>query len=788
MDTAKPKNDGLNFTELLQIVKLRRKLLYLLMFTSVLGVLVRQILYVPQFTAQTTLSIQKIENSPMQLALANLGTMPIDTSDRLKKYIDYLHSHEFFLAVAETLKFKDGYKLLNLNSPAEISLTSKKFWGHFLANNFGRKAPPRADQPEPELVPVEKLAWFLQSVTAADASGADMVRVKVTTLDPFTSMVLANTATEVFVKKTSERDYNEVAEVKRFIEQQLESTTERLKRSESALVDFKRHNNIISIGVEHSAFANKLSTIENELETSRIKTQENQKLIRYYEKVLAQKESQLLKTGSAAVTASDQDLIARVRMQLDTLQQRKVLMQAQGFVEGSWQLAEINREIDQAAALLKQKLAASGASDVAGPFGHEDGAQDPLTTRSKLAALQSENKGLEAKVDSLEKSRQNLLRGLEGLPKEEQILLNLTKDLDLQFELFSMLKKKLQEVEIQQVALQSRVQINERSAMGAPAPRTSFIVKTLFALLVSSFLGCTIAFLLEALDPTVKHLIDLDRMEIQALGSIPRIPGSEVRQSLGARTYRPDLLICKEKPESGESMAFKYIRAQIGRMRAPDGSPSKIITVTSPERGDGKSLCSANVAVSLSQLEKRTLLIDCDFRNPSIPWYFGYKEGNGLTSLLTLKCSLDEVLMKDRLPCLDILPAGWALPNPTELVSNDKFRLLLEHLRMDYDYIVIDAPPAIAVVDASVIANSSDSVLLVTGFRKTKKANAMLALRKILAVTHKHVYGVLNGVGEIHEYSTYAAQPSAAAMGDEAPDAKSELAKFARVLTSKKAG
>ncbi|MCM2323954.1 MAG: polysaccharide biosynthesis tyrosine autokinase [Oligoflexia bacterium] len=777
--------DGLNFTDLLQILKLRRKILYAFTAMAVLGVVAKQILYVPLYNAQTTLTIQKIENSPMQMALANIGQMPLDTSDRLKKYVDYLQSDEFFVAVAENLKFKDGYQKLNLTPPWELSLTRKKFWVEFLANNFGNRGRPLANAPEPVLVPVEQLSSLLRTVTYAEINGTDSIKVRVTTLDPFTSMVLANTVTEVFVKKTSERDYNEVTEVKKFIEQQLDSTTERLKRSESSLVDFKRHNNIISIDAEHSSFSAKLTSIENELETTRIRREENVKLIGFYERALSKRESQLLNGPSTGTSKLAQaELIARTRQQMDGLQYRKALLQAQGHAENSWQMSEVNREIDKLAKSLKEQLVNGDPSS---------GANDDLlvnfeTARTKMSALQSENRSYDAKISTLESSRAALLKSLGSLPRDEQVLLNLTKDLDLQFELYSMLKKKLQEVEIQQVALQSRVAINERSGMGMPAPRTAFIAKLLFALLVSCFFGSTVAFLLEAIDPTIKHLGDLERLEVVTLGSVPRIETSEIRKTLGARSYRPDLLICKEQPESVESIAFKYIRTQITRMRAADGGSAKIITVTSPERGDGKTLVAANLAVSLSQLDKRVLLIDTDFRNPSVPWYFGYRDGHGLTSVLTLRASLDEVLLKERLPNLDILPAGWAQPNPTELLSNDKFRLLLEHFKDSYDYILMDAPPALLLVDASILASLSDHVLLVTGFRKTRKQNVLLALRRILQVSNKHVYGLLNGIeddaglGPIAAPSTF--HENALANG---VDSKSELGRFQQLLRDRKA-
>jgi polysaccharide biosynthesis transport protein len=784
---ALPESEGIQFAELIKVIMLRRKLLYLFTVMCFLGTIFKQIVYVPFYTAQVTMTVQKAENSPIQMALVNMGTAQWENPDRLKKYQDYINSYEFYLAVAERLKFQDGYHMLKLTSPAEMSITGKKFWLQYLSNHFGHKwDDPSTAAPEPVLVPVERLAGIIQSMAASQLVGNDGIRIFVTTLDSFTSMVLANTAAEVFVRKTGERDYNEVTEVKRFIEEQLQSTTERLKKAESALIEFKRTHNIISIANEQTAYSAKLAELENEVERARIKARENDRLIDFYQKALARTEKSLLTQGSASIRTSQAALLQRLRQQLDNFRQKKVLMQAQGFAEGSWQMSQINEEIDKAAVMLKTELEKPESQGI----DQDEPIVNLENARFKLTQLKSENKELDSKIAAIEKSRQTLLKNLGSLPSDEQILLTLTRDVDLQFELYSSLKKKLQEVEIQQVALQSHVRINDRSGMAPPAPRTNFLIKVIFALLIGIFLGCSTAFLLEAVDPTMKHPADLERLELITLGSIPHVHGSQLRSNLGNHSYRPDLLICREKPESAESMAFKHIRAQLTSHRKTEGQGGQIFTVTSPEHGDGKSFVASNLAIALSQLEKRTLLIDSDMRNPSVQWLFGFKDGVGLSSVLSLKSSLDNAILKQRSPNLDILPAGRQPQNPTELLSNEKFRVLLEYLKTIYDFIVIDAPPAAAIVDAAILSSLSDCVILTAAFRKTRKDVMVVALKRILQVSSRHIYAVLNNVWEVDPDSTYdyADGQLPQALQVEPVDSQSELQRFEdEILRQRKA-
>lgn len=782
---SRAKTEHLHFAELLQIVRLRKGLVYVLTGLAIAGAVARQVLYVPVYTGEASLNVQRSENNPLQAALANIGGGYSDASpEKLQRYLTYLSSYEYFLAVAQAVKFQEGYNRLNLGHPAELSVTGRKFWKQLLSTRLGGKptAPPKPVFDEPELIPVESLASFIMSVSTAVITGNETIKLRVTTLAPFTSMVIANAAAEVFVRKTTERDYNEVGEVKRFIQQQLDGTTERLKRSELALVEFKRRHNIISIDAEHSAFSGKLGHLEGDIEANKIKLEENRKLIEFYERAIRSNDQQILSQGSAGIKSTAAETTSRLRQQMESLRYKKVLMQAQGYSEESWQMAELNKEIDAAAAQLKDTLARGDA-------GSEEIPVSPEVARRKLSELKGEIKGIESKVAALEKSRGDLLKSLGTLPQDEQILLTLKRDVDLQFELYSMLKKKLQEVEIQQVALQSRVSVGQRSELPPPAPRTGFLVKILFALLVGVFLGATISFFLEAVDPTVKHRSDLDSLELTTLGSIPHVEGSPLRKKIDGQSYRPDLLVCREMPESPESMAFKHLRAQLSSIRGHDGKHSKIITVASPERGEGKSFISSNLAIAFSQLEKRTVLIDCDLRSPSLPWLFGYKGDEGLSSLLNLKASLDEVLIKNWMPNLDILPAGWCPPNPTELLSHDKFRILIDHLRSMYDYIVIDSAPVITVVDASVLASMSDVTILIASFRKTRKETMVTALHKMFQITHKQMYAVLNNVQERPEHRSLLPMTHGI-QGDDYGDTEVqwELRKFEQALGKKRVG
>jgi tyrosine-protein kinase Etk/Wzc len=159
---------------------------------------------------------------------------------------------------------------------------------------------------------------------------------------------------------------------------------------------------------------------------------------------------------------------------------------------------------------------------------------------------------------------------------------------------------------------------------------------------------------------------------------------------------------------------------------------------------EGKSFISANTAVCLSQLKRKTLLIDADLRRPSQNGYFDVNPQYGLLDLLNTSKTLDDVIVKNLYPDLDYLPAGFCTANSTEILSTETFKALLNYLKNDYDYVIIDCPPVFAAVDAAIMGSYSDIPILIANFRETKKVHLNEAYNQLLQVSYKRVFGIIN--------------------------------------------
>jgi capsular exopolysaccharide synthesis family protein len=177
--------------------------------------------------------------------------------------------------------------------------------------------------------------------------------------------------------------------------------------------------------------------------------------------------------------------------------------------------------------------------------------------------------------------------------------------------------------------------------------------------------------------------------------------------------------------------------------------------VTSPERGDGKTTCASNLAISIAQASRRVLLVDADMRAPMQDLIFSMNGRQGLASVLTGKGTIEDCIRHTGIENLDLLPAGVAARNPSELLNSEKFIALIEQLSEKYDQVIIDSPPLLAVTDARIIAASADATVLVLRAGKSNRKLGELSIDGLFSVGAKLLGAVVNDVQRRRGYKYY---------------------------------
>ena len=180
-------------------------------------------------------------------------------------------------------------------------------------------------------------------------------------------------------------------------------------------------------------------------------------------------------------------------------------------------------------------------------------------------------------------------------------------------------------------------------------------------------------------------------------------------------------LITLTDPRSPVSEAYRALRTNLSFYSLDN--PIKSFVVTSPGADDGKSETAANLAVTIAQSGRRTILVDCDLRRPSLHALFECKQEPGLTNMI-LEDGVEPPLQETAVDNLWLLSSGAKPPNPADLLGTQKMDRAIAQLTEMADIVLFDAPPIIAVTDASVLASKLDGVLLVINAGKTRRDHA----------------------------------------------------------------
>jgi len=202
-------------------------------------------------------------------------------------------------------------------------------------------------------------------------------------------------------------------------------------------------------------------------------------------------------------------------------------------------------------------------------------------------------------------------------------------------------------------------------------------------------------------------------------------------------------LITVTDPRSPAVEAYRTLRTNL-TFAALD-KPIETLVITSAAPGAGKSIVLANLAVTMAQGEHRTIMVDADLRRPELHNIFGVANERGLTTMFVEEAALDNPpLMETGVDNLWLLPSGPLPPNPADLLGSRRMEQAIAALKARADVILFDAPPVIAVTDATVLGTKVDGVLLVVSAGRTRREHALRA-RELLERVHVRIVGaVLN--------------------------------------------
>jgi non-specific protein-tyrosine kinase len=282
-------------------------------------------------------------------------------------------------------------------------------------------------------------------------------------------------------------------------------------------------------------------------------------------------------------------------------------------------------------------------------------------------------------------------------------------------------------------------EVNSLSIIEAAAPGIQVGPNVRMNVLMAALIGFGLALgavlLIEYLDDTVKTSEQLERrLGLSGLATIERISGVE---------HRRDALVTVLSPRSPAAEAYRVLRTNL-QFALLDTRGTVVITSANP--GEGKTATAANVAVAMAQGGRKVILMDADLRKPAIHRMFQLPNSTGMTSLLVDEgLAIEEVLAPaEGIDGLEVLTSGPLPPNPAEMLDSPRMDHLMDQLRERADFVIVDSPPLLIVVDAAVLAKNADGTLLIFDSCATRVDSAKRAMQALARVGVKPIGGVIN--------------------------------------------
>ncbi|MCF5910712.1 polysaccharide biosynthesis tyrosine autokinase [Aeromonas veronii] len=335
------------------------------------------------------------------------------------------------------------------------------------------------------------------------------------------------------------------------------------------------------------------------------------------------------------------------------------------------------------------------------------------------------------KKQTLMKEKERINQQVQKLPKVQQEVLRLTRDVQVGQEIYVQLLNKVQELNILKAGTVGNVRIIDDAAVQIDPVKPKKALVAVIATLLGGMLSVALVLVRAAFNRGIEGPEELEKLGMNVYASVPLSDWqAEQAKKQKNRHARKETLLAQHNPADLSIEALRSLRTSLhfAMMEARNN----VLMITGPGPGIGKSFIIGNLASVIAHSEQKILLIDADMRKGHLHDYFARADKkHGLSDYLSGQRELDSVIVHSEQTHLDFIARGQEPPNPSELLMHPRFASLLEWASQHYDLVLVDTPPLLAVTDAAIVGRLVGTTLLVVRFAITAAKEAEITQHRL---------------------------------------------------------
>ena len=693
-------------------------------------------------TLYTARSVVKIEpQNPTVTGVAGVAeSLPsqYDTApyDYYQTQFALLKSEPLRARVIKTLNLENNAAFIN--SPRDLLSTLSSWIGlstlsNWIGSGFSyiqslfAPAPSRAPSaPTYELgVNPGLVGLYSGYLTIQPVRNTRLVEVIFNTSDAKLSQDLANTHAAGFIQMTLENRFSLTKEAKDFLAARLAELREKVQIAEVKLNKFRQEHGVVSFEKGENIAVDRLVDLNKVLTQARA------------DRINAESLYQMTRNKNTEHLANvlTNPLILQMKGTLAGLESEKGRLLSI-FTNEHPRVQEINQQIIEARRGLRGEIS------------------------NIVRGIESSYSAARAREESLAKeakTQQDAALSLKEVGVDYAVL---NEEVVVNRGLYENVLKRLHETNVANDLAAANIQILQRAELPTMPSSPNWKRNMMLSAILGFMLAVALGFFLEYMDSTVNTPQNVwAAVSLTTLGVVPHLKSLPEKYRTGL-SHRPVANYLESANDSKFSMSRELVMARdqlsltaesyrtirTALMLAKAEQPPKVILLTSPAPGEGKTLTTVNLGIALAQSGQSVIVVDADLRKGRCHKLVNVSNQAGLANVLAGQTSLRSATRETSLKNFYMLPRGGLPPNPADLLMSNKMQTVLNELRNSFDFVLIDSPPAIAVSDAAVLSAFCDGVLLVFHGQKTTAQAARRAVERMDSINAKLLGVILNGV------------------------------------------